>query len=133
MLHWCLWNANPKLRTTGDCSTRAIAGCLGVTYDKALDLQIEEVKKSYHGFTSREIMEAVLKRFGYVKMKQPRKANRKKYEVRELDKVLTKEQLADGVVVNVPRHYVLVKSDRYIDTWDSGNCCVGNYFAKVRK
>lgn len=130
MLHYCLWNVNPKLRKTGDCSTRSIVTCLSISYNDALDLQLDEVKKTYYSFTSREVMEGVLKRFGYVKMKQPRKPDRTKYKVKELDQVLTKEQLENGVVVNVAHHYVTVKDKRYIDIWDSGNMCVGNYYVK---
>ena len=71
-----------KLRNTADCSTRAIVTCVSVSYDDALDLQLNEVKKSYYNFSSREVMEGVLKHFGYVKMKQPRKPDRTKYKVK---------------------------------------------------
>ena len=132
MLKFLQVNVNPKKRKTADCSTRALTSCLNIDYDTALDLQLEEVKKCYYDFTSRQVIERVLKRFGYVKCKQPRKVDNTKFMVKEMDKVLTKEQLKNGVIVNVARHYVVLKDDCYIDVWNSGNYCVGNYYVKVK-
>ena len=47
MLHYKNLNVNPKGRKTGDCSTRALVGCLGLKYDDVLDLQLKFVKKYY--------------------------------------------------------------------------------------
>lgn len=41
-------NVNPKKRKTGDCSTRALVGTLGISYDEALKLQFEESLKCYY-------------------------------------------------------------------------------------
>lgn len=125
-------NVNPKRRKTGDCSTRAIVGLLGISYDEALDLQLAEVKKCYYDFTSHQVMEKVLEKFGYVKMKQPRECDNTKYTVNEMDRVLTEQELKDGVIVNVAHHYVVIKDNYYQDIWDSGRKCVGNYYKKVR-
>lgn len=133
MLRYLEKNVNPKGHKTGDCSTRAIVGCLGIDYNKALDLQLEETKKCYYDFTSRQVMERVLKKFGYEKMRQPRKADNTKYLVKEMDRVLSQEDLENGVVVNVANHYVAIKGNNYIDIWNSGNKTVGNYFVKVGK
>jgi hypothetical protein len=132
MLKFLQVNVNPKKHKTADCSTRALTSCLNIDYDTALDLQLEEVKKCYYDFTSRQVIERVLKRFGYVKCKQPRKIDNTKYLVKEMDQVLTKEQLKNGVIVNVARHYVVLKDDCYIDAWDSGHYCVGNYYVKLK-
>lgn len=132
MLRFRNVNVNPKGRKTGDCSTRALVGLLGISYDEALDLQLEETKKCYYDFTSHQVMERVLERFGYAKMKQPRKSDGTKYEVKEMDKWLDDEELQDGVIVNVAHHYVVIKGDSYIDSLDSGRKCVGNYYKKVR-
>ena len=50
MLHYKNLNVNPKGRKTGDCSTRALVGCLGLKYDDVLDLQLKFVKKYYYDF-----------------------------------------------------------------------------------
>ena len=47
MLYYKNLNVNPKGRKTGDCSTRALVGCLGFKYDDVLDLQLKFVKKYY--------------------------------------------------------------------------------------
>lgn len=132
MLTYKNHNVNPKNRKTGDCSTRALVGCLGIKYDDALRLQFEEALKCYYDMTSRQVIEKVLAKFGYVKMKQPRKADNTKYEVREMDRVLSAAARAQGVIVNVANHYVAIKDSEYIDIWDSGSKCVGNYYVKVR-
>ena len=126
-------NVNPKGRKTGDCSTRALVGLLGISYDEALDLQLEETKKCYYDFTSHQVMERALARFGYVKMKQPRKYDNTKYEVREMDEWLEPADLKNGVIVNVAHHYVVIKDDYYQDTWNSGRKCIGNYYEKIKK
>lgn len=52
--------------------------------------------------------------------------------VHELDQVIRPEFRAAGVLVTVANHYVAVKDSHYIDIWDSGYKCVGNYFIKVK-
>lgn len=132
MLSYRELNVNPKNRRTGDCSTRALVSCLNIDYNTALDLQLEEVKKCYYDFTSRQVIENILKKFGYQKMKQPRKDDNTKYKVKEMDQVLTNKDLQNGVIVNVANHYVVLKDSDYIDIWNSGSKCVGNYFVKVK-
>ena len=90
MLHYKNLNVNPKGRKTGDCSTRALVGCLGLKYDDVLDLQLKFVKKYYYDFTSRQCVEKILSDFGYIKMKQPKKPDGTKYRVNEIDKILSK-------------------------------------------
>ena len=131
MLEYLNLNVNPKKRKTGDCSTRALVACLNIDYDKALELQLEEVKKCYYDFTSHQVVTNVLKKFGYEKMKQPRKLDNTKYMVKEMDQVLSEEDLSKGVIVTVAHHYVTLKDFSYIDIWNSGNKCVGNYYVKI--
>lgn len=130
MLNYLKLNVNPKKRKTGDCSTRALVSCIGIDYNTALDLQVQEAKKSYYDITSRQVMEKVLEKFGYYKMKQPRKLDNTKYTVKEMDRVLSSRNLQNGVIVNVAYHYVTLRDSNYIDIWDSGNKCVGNYYVK---
>lgn len=131
MLAYLNKNVNPKNRKTGDCSTRALVGLLDIPYDKALELQFKAALDTYYDITSHQIMERVLKQFGYVKMKQPRYEDGCKYEVREMDKVLTPKQLKQGTIVTVAHHYVAIKDNYYQDIWDSGRKCVGNYYVKL--
>ena len=130
MLKYKELNVNPKKRKTGDCSTRAIVTCLGISYDEALELQFKETREKYYDPMSRRVMEAVLAKYGYSKKPQPRKANGLKYPVYQMDAVLTEEEKKNGVVLNVAHHYVAVKGDEYVDIWDSGFKYVGNYYSK---
>ena len=115
MLEFENLNVNPKKRKTGDCSTRAIVACLGIDYNQALDLQLEEVKKSYYDFSSRQVVESVLKKYGYTKMKRPVRADNTRYMVKEMDKIVSAKDLVNGVIVNVANHYVTLKGNKYID------------------
>lgn len=123
-------NVNPKGRNTGDCSTRALVGTLGISYDEALKLQTEIALKTYYDPTSKQVMEKVLERFGYVKMKQPRKRDGKKYIVSEMDEILTKREMTEGVLVTVANHHTCITNGHIQDTWNCGCKSVGNYYVK---
>ena len=124
-------NVNPKGRKTGDCSTRALVSCLGISYEKALLLQTEESLKCFYDPTSKQVMERILKKFGYIKMKQPRYDDGTKVPVNEMDRFLTKKQLQEGVLVTVANHHTCIKNGEIIDIWNCGNKCVGNYYIKA--
>lgn len=130
MLKYQYLNLNPKGRKTGDCSTRALADVLGLDYETALYAQYKEALQCYYDMTSKQVIERVLKRFGYVKMKQPRKPNGKKYTVGELDKILTEQQLHDGVLVTVANHHTAIVNGYVQDIWDCRHKTVGNYYVK---
>lgn len=130
MIEFQYVNVNPKGRKTGDCSTRALVGVLGVTYEQALKMQCQEAIKSCYGITDKQVIERVLKKFGFVKMKQPRKEDGKKYTVGELDEILTKKQIEEGVLVTVARHHTCIKNGCVQDIWDCRGKTVGNYYVK---
>ena len=130
MLKYEFLNVNPKGRKTADCSTRALVGTLGISYDEALKLQMDVSLKTYYDPTSKQVMEKVLEKFGYVKMKQPRKSDGTKYTVSEMDKLLTKKQLAEGVLVTVANHHTCITNGHVQDIWDCRYKSVGNYYVK---
>ena len=65
-------------------------------------------------------------------MKQPKKPDGTKYRVNEIDKIISKEDLKNGVIINTRRHYVCCRDDYYQDIWDSGLQIVGNYYIKKK-
>lgn len=130
MLNYVEFNVNPKHRKTGDCSTRALVGTLGISYEEALKYQYEEAVKSCYGITDKQVMEGVLKRFGYVKMKQPRKLDGGKYTVGEMDKVLSSMEMYEGVLVTVAHHHTCITKGNVQDIWDCRDKSVGNYYVK---
>ena len=130
MIDYIEKNVNPKGRKTGDCSTRALVGTLGITYDEALKMQTEISLKAYYDPTSKQVMEKVLERFGYVKKKQPRKWDNTKYTVSEMDKILTKKEMQEGVLVTVANHHTCIVGGHIQDIWNCGHKTVGNYYVK---
>ena len=132
MLSYNNFNVNPKGRKTGDCCVRAIVGTLKITYDEAIDRCAYWAKKKCYGITDKQIVELVLKEYGYVKMKQPRKADGTKYTVGEMDKVLTKKELNEGVLVTVANHHTCITNGFVQDIWDCRSKSVGNYYVKAR-
>ena len=123
-------NVNPKGRRVGDCSTRALVGTLNIEYDEALDLQCEVAKKTCYGITDKQVMEGVLEKFGYVKKKQPRKANGKKYTVGEMDAILTEREMQEGVFITISNHHTCIAKGELQDIWDCRYKTVGNYYVR---
>lgn len=130
MIDYIEKNVNPKGRKTGDCSTRALVGTLGITYDEALKLQTEISLKTYYDPTSKQVMERVLAKFGYVKMAQPRKWDNTKYTVSEMDEILTKKEMQEGVLITVANHHTCITGGHIQDIWNCGYKTVGNYYVK---
>ena len=130
MIKYIEKNVNPKGRKTGDCSTRALVGTLGIAYDEALKLQTEVALKTYYDPTSKQVMERVLAKFGYVKKAQPRKYDNTKYTVAEMDEILTKKQMEEGVLVTVANHHTCITGGLVQDIWDCRYKTVGNYYVK---
>ena len=104
MLEYLENNLNPKRRKTGDCSTRALCGVINIGYNEILLEQVNFALKTYYDTTSKQVIEKILAKYGFVKMKQPRKWDNTKYTVGELDEILTEKQMEQGVVVLVANH-----------------------------
>lgn len=131
MLEYFNYNVNPKGRKTGDCCVRALVGTLKIHYDEAIDLCAEYAKELCYGITDKQVVEAVLKEFGWVKMKQPRKKNGRKYTVGEMDQILTKQQMQEGVLITIANHHTCITEGYLQDTWDCRPWTVGNYYVKA--
>ena len=130
MIKYAFINKNPKGHKTGDCTTRALAGTLGIDWREALTAQYNVALKYCYDTTDKRVMERVLKSYGYEKMKQPRKSDNTKYLVKEMDKILTKQQMKEGVFVRVANHDTCIKDGIIQDIWDCGEKSVGNYWVK---
>lgn len=130
MLNFKEVNVNPKNRKTGDCSTRALANVLNISYEQALKEQCEAAIKYCYGITCKETITKVLENHGWVKMKQPRKWDNTKYTVGEIDELLSYITLNQGVLISVANHYTCIKDGVVQDIWDCRDCCIGNYFVK---
>lgn len=133
MLKYHEINVNPKGHKTGDCAIRALVSTLDISYEQAIDECAYWAKKKCYGITDKETVALVLKQHGYIKMKQPKKWNGKKYLVRELDQILSAEQMYEGVFVTIANHHTCIKHGEIYDIWNCGYYTVGNYYVKEVK
>lgn len=132
MLKFKFKNLNPKNRKTGDCSTRALSNILKMSYEDTLKLQCEVALDCYYDLSSKQVVERVLKKYGYVKMPQPKKSDGTKYKVYELDELVPLELREKGVLVTVANHHTVVQGDYIEDTWNCGYKTIGNFYVKTR-
>lgn len=132
MLEFVKVNVNPKNRKTGDCSTRALANILNISYEQALKEQCEAAIKKCYGITDKETIDYIMKKYGWEKQKQPRKLNNNKYKVNEMDEVLSTEEMETGALVLIAKHWTVVRDYLIEDIWDCGRKSVGNYWIKVK-
>ena len=128
MIRYEKYNNNPKGRKTGDCTIRAIAEATGCTWDEILTELCESSLKTKYSPTSRENCDKVLSAHGFVKMKQPRKWDGKKYRVGEMDEVCKYKQ---DIVVSVAHHFTCIRNKTVKDTWDCRDMTVGNYWVRA--
>lgn len=129
MLEFYKINKNPKKKKTGDCTTRALCNILNITYEKALKEQYESCLKTGYAVYSREVVNYIMKKHGWIKMKQP-KIDGKKIKIKNIDDYITSDEMEYGVLISTTHHYTVVRDYVLEDIWDCGDYCCGNYFVK---
>ena len=122
------YNANPKNKNTDDCVIRAISTALdqpyNMTYKDLFDLSLST------GFilNERRNYSKYLESKGWKMQRQPRKINNKKYTGREFCKKISD---SERVFAHIGTgHVVAIVNKKVLDTWDSSNGCIGNYWIK---
>lgn len=130
MINFYKENKNPKGRNTGDCVTRALASTLNITWEQALTEQYEVAVKTGYGITNKEVFDKVLQKYGWIKCKQPKRANGKKYKVGEIDELLTGDDMYYGVFISLANHCTCVVDYCLSDTWDCRNKTISNYWVR---
>lgn len=124
--HFTFYNENPKGKLRAqDCVIRAL-GYVEGGYDKVYKELSDIGFELKDANNSDDVIEEFLLRKGWTKWKQPKKENGKKYTVVELGKELPE----DLIVCNVTGHMTVIDKGIIIDTWDCGDCCVGNFWTK---
>lgn len=120
------YNANPKGRLTCDCVTRAVCTALNEPYNKVLKEMIDMSIETGYEYTDVKGIDKYLQSKGWVKMKQPRKADNTKYTGKEFCKTYKGTCIANlgG------NHTVCINGGKVYDTWDSTDGCIGNYWVK---
>ena len=120
------YNANPKGKKTTDCVVRAICTALDQTYEQTVKDLTEFWIKTGYDCHDDKCYGKYLELKGFVKMKQPRKADNKKYTGKEFVKTFK------GVcVAHIGAHHVVcIKDGKVLDIWDSTDGCIGTYWMK---
>lgn len=121
------YNANPKNRITGDCTFRAICTACEITWEEAVMGWAETVcETKYEGSKSVELF---LKKLGWVKQPQPRKADNTKYTGKEFCKQIAKKN--KRYIANIGGHHIVaIINGKVYDIWDSTDGTIGNYWTK---
>lgn len=122
------FNANPKNRKGGDCVIRAIAVALEQSWKQTVrELTEVGIEK---GFVLNDLhtYDTYLQQKGFIKARQPVKANGTKYRGYEFCKELSKGR---RIVAHVGTHHVVaIVEDKVHDIWNSTNGIIGNYWYK---
>ena len=120
------FNANPKNRITGDCSFRAISTALEQDYNQTVMEMAEMMCITGYALNDSKGEDAYLKSKGWIKQKQPKKANGRKYTGKEFCKIFQ-----GTCVAHIGGHHVVcIKDGKVWDMWNSTEGCIGNYWVK---
>ncbi len=119
-------NENPRGIRTGDCVIRAIARATGNGWDNTLDGLCEVAKRIKTQPAWKDCYEAYLTELGWVKGKQPRKADGTKFTLAEW----CKQNPHATMVVSVSNHLTCIADGRCHDIWNCTGKTVLNYWTK---
>lgn len=122
------YNANPKGRITTDCVVRALCTALKQDYNETVMELAEMQCKTGYDDGDTKLIDKYLQGKGWIKHKQPRKADNTKYTGKEFCKRARKYE---RYVANLGgNHTVAIVNGKVNDIWDSTDGCIGNYWTK---
>lgn len=124
------YNANPRNRITGDCTFRAICTALGQTWEQTvMEMAILSCETGYALNDDKGIAKYLEKK-GWIKHKQPRKADNTKYTGKEFCEMIADKK--KRYIANIGGHHMVAIVDGKVnDIWDSTYKCIGNYWTKL--
>ena len=123
-------NANPKGKKACDCVIRAISVALGQTWEKTYREMAELGIKMGFILNEKHVEEAYLKSKGWEKMKEPRKSDNTKMDIRRF---IDRESPREDLIVYAGSHHVsLIRGKKVWDTWDCSHETMHTYYVKVR-
>lgn len=134
-------NQNPKNRITTDCVIRAISLATDTDYKQVVQDAADIQCNTGYDDGSIQNMNLLMKRYGWVKMNQPRKDDNTKYTGYEwCDWLNNHDNINSTIVANIGGHHTVcfkktsddISDDMWKiwDIWDSCNGCVGIYWVK---
>lgn len=126
-------NVNPKNKINGDCVIRAIANAMNKTWDEINEDLFKYSVKYKTILNDRHTFEKYLKDNNWIKCKQPRKENNKKYTGKEFIDYLNDSHETSNKIIMIGSHHmscIIYKKDQFKieDIWDCSEWCVGNYW-----
>lgn len=125
---FAFFNANPHNRYTTDCVIRAISTATDIPYNQVvMDLAELQCKTGYDDGESK-LYGKYLESKGWIKHKQPRKADNTKYTGKEFCGLVP---FSKKYIVHIGGHHIAaIISGQVFDTWDCTDGCIGNYWTK---
>lgn len=121
-------NRNPDGRCTGDCSTRAISGALGIPYDDALDEQCAVAKMTHYGITDSEVVAGVLSRHGWTGHKiGGAKAGERRKSVEDIA-LMYRHTI---VVIRAAHHWTMARYGVIEDIWNCSRKTAYGFYVKA--
>lgn len=126
-------NVNPKNKINGDCVIRAIANAMNKTWDEINEDLFKYSVKYKTVLNDRHTFEKYLKDKNWIKCKQPRKENNKKYTGKEFVDYLNDSNDTSNKIIMIGCHHmscIIYKHNQFKieDIWDCSIDCVGNYW-----
>lgn len=121
------YNANPKNRITYDCVIRAISTATGIDY-KQVTMEMAKLScETGYGYGENRLLDKYLTSKGWIKQKQLKKANNKKYTMREFVTAV-----GHDCVVTMPHHLTCILDGKVWDIWDCSKSdrCAGVYWVR---
>ena len=113
---WKYFNNNPANRAVGDCSVRAIAAALGVSWDEAFDMLAHNAREMCDMPSSDAVWGSVLRQHGFVRSIIPSSCP-DCYTIGDFA-----EDFPRGVyVLGTGQHVATVIDGVILDSWDSSN------------
>ena len=120
------YNANPKGKLTTDCVARAISTVLEQTWEYTVIYLAQFTIETGYDTHDPKGYGKYLESKGWTKQKQPRKTNNNKYTGKEFCKIFK-----GTCVANIGGgHVVCVRDGKILDTWDSTEYTIGDYWTQ---
>lgn len=123
---WFIYdNMNPKGKITTDCVVRSICRAMNVPYDQVYEDMFKFSMKTYIHINDKKFLERYLKKFGYVKMKQPKHDDGTKLTVKEF----CEKYNTGKYILSINCHHITSIIDGKVhDIWDCTDRVVCNYW-----
>lgn len=116
-------NLNPKGFKANDCVVRALCPALGCSWQEVYFQLYKIGSKKCRMPNEKQVYEALLKEYGWIKQKMPKHDDGTRYTVAELI-----ESYQGPMVISIAHHLTYAIGHTIYDTWDCSNKAVGNYW-----